>query len=577
MKYFLVCSFICFLSSIFQSPLSAKENKDDDSLSFYTEPYIMSIYISEPERALSLLNKAEALGTMSLSTINDLRSMSYRTLYMNKISYEYARKSYISDSISNNNPQHLLKMIVSLSELSYLLSEYEESLRYASQGIELAQKTGDRKAEGKLLFSIGENKRILSLKKEGYQYINQAIELLQKTQDIEEMAMLSYFYGVKMGYLIDDSEYEEALSIGTNRKKLIDKIHSLSNIPVGYTDQQYAYTYSKMAYAAFMTQQYSQAEKYFDQYRKTKMASTPDGKYDATPYLLITKRFQEVLDNCEDFKKVLRQQDTINHQYTGVLQKEIMAYSGLKNYEKVAELQKTLIEINENINEREKKNAALELNTIYETNKKEALIAEQSSQLKIRNISLISILCISFLLIFLLWKAQKYARTIKYKNKALSQYIDEQLINQKTIRTAHERLSLLSPSYTQINSDNINDTEEQEQTVNKQIFQELDRIITREKLYLSSDLSREELARKVRLNHTRFARMIKENTGTNLNGYLNNLRLNHAIQLLIDHPEYTLKAIAEESGINSMPTFHNLFKQKTGMTPAEFKNTRKKL
>ncbi|MBS7040563.1 MAG: hypothetical protein KH153_11165 [Bacteroidales bacterium] len=205
MKYFLVCSFICFLSFIFQSPLSAKENKDDDSLSFYTEPYIMSIYISEPERALSLLNKAEALGTMSLSTINDLRSMSYRTLYMNKISYEYARKSYISDSISNNNPQHLLKMIVSLAELSYLLSEYEESLRYASQGIELAQKTGDRKAEGKLLFSIGENKRILSLKKEGYQYINQAIELLQKTQDIEEMAILSYLYGVKMGYLIDES------------------------------------------------------------------------------------------------------------------------------------------------------------------------------------------------------------------------------------------------------------------------------------------------------------------------------------------------------------------------------------
>lgn len=55
--------------------------------------------------------------------------------------------------------------------------------------------------------------------------------MLQKTQDIEEMAILSYLYGVKMGYLIDDSEYEEALSIGTNRKKLIDKIHSLSNIP----------------------------------------------------------------------------------------------------------------------------------------------------------------------------------------------------------------------------------------------------------------------------------------------------------------------------------------------------------
>lgn len=51
------------------------------------------------------------------------------------------------------------------------------------------------------------------------------------------------------------------------------------------------------------------------------------------------------------------------------------------------------------------------------------------------------------------------------------------------------------------------------------------------------------------------------------------LRLNHAIHLLKEHPEYTLRAIAEASGINSIPTFHSLFKNKTGMTPSEFKKT----
>ena len=62
-------------------------------------------------------------------------------------------------------------------------------------------------------------------------------------------------------------------------------------------------------------------------------------------------------------------------------------------------------------------------------------------------------------------------------------------------------------------------------------------------------------------------------TGSNLSGYINELRLNHAIHLLKEHPEYTLRAIAEASGINSMPTFHSLFKNKTGMTPSEFKKT----
>ena len=92
---------------------------------------------------------------------------------------------------------------------------------------------------------------------------------------------------------------------------------------------------------------------------------------------------------------------------------------------------------------------------------------------------------------------------------------------------------------------------------------------------MSPNLSRDVLVRIVHLNYARFARMIKENTGGNLSGYINNLRLNHAIQLLNEHPNYTMKAIAEDSGFNSMPTFNNLFKKKTGMTPFEFKSAQK--
>lgn len=49
--------------------------------------------------------------------------------------------------------------------------------------------------------------------------------------------------------------------------------------------------------------------------------------------------------------------------------------------------------------------------------------------------------------------------------------------------------------------------------------------------------------------------MIKENTGTNLNGYINELRLNHAIQLLKEHPEYTLRAIAELPALTACRLF----------------------
>ena len=42
-------------------------------------------------------------------------------------------------------------------------------------------------------------------------------------------------------------------------------------------------------------------------------------------------------------------------------------------------------------------------------------------------------------------------------------------------------------------------------------------------------------------------------------------------KLMKKYPNYTIRAIADESGFNSAPILYNLFKKKTGMTPYEFK------
>lgn len=43
------------------------------------------------------------------------------------------------------------------------------------------------------------------------------------------------------------------------------------------------------------------------------------------------------------------------------------------------------------------------------------------------------------------------------------------------------------------------------------------------------------------------------------------------------HPNYTIRAIADEAGFNSTPILYNLFKKKTGMTPYEFKKAQDSL
>ncbi len=565
--------YLCFLLLGFLS-LPVRAGGDNRAPEQYTREYIMKDYMKDPVRTLQLLDKAEVNSAMPLNIVDELRSVVYRNMYRNKSALYYARRAYVSDSLSHDNPSYLLRMTVSMAELFSLLSEYKESMRYAVQGVELARELKDIQSECKLLFCMGENKRRLSFKEEGYLFFDQAIDLLDNSKNEDYETMLSYFYGVKMGYLIADKRSNEALEIGLQREKLLDRMSEQSKIRADLLDLQFAYVYSKLAYLFHLMGDQKRAAVYYKKYQSTNAASTPDGKFDATPYLLLLGKYQAVLDNCRDFKEVMRQQDTLNSQYLSILNLEIQANVKLENYKTVINLQRDITAIKDSIYQREKQNAALELDALYELNEKEARISQQAFQLKIRTITLICILSGALLALFFLWRLWHQNCVIRNKNKALVKRINEQFSMQEEMDRSQLGVEK-DLSFPEKVEDESGDNEEQDKQMNKMIFEKLDYIIKRDKMYLSPDLSREELTRIVRMNNTRFAKMIKENTDTNLNGYINNLRLNYAIHLMKEQPDYTLRAIAESSGINSMPTFHQLFKGRTGMTPSEFKNAQK--
>ncbi len=49
-----------------------------------------------------------------------------------------------------------------------------------------------------------------------------------------------------------------------------------------------------------------------------------------------------------------QQQDTVNLQYISILQKEVKAYLGLKDFEKVAALRESIISITDSVNSKDK-------------------------------------------------------------------------------------------------------------------------------------------------------------------------------------------------------------------------------
>ena len=584
MRYIRLGVCICILLFVHNQILMADEATNADSI---TTEYIRSIYIEKPKCALKLLDVAENKKSMPLRVIDELRSLSYRNLFMNKLAYVYARKSYVLDSVYQKDPEHLLKMTVYLAELSFLMSKYNESMNYALDGIAQSKRLEDRVSEARLLYCIGENNRMLSFKDKAYDYFDSAIDLLKGRKGVKEIGILSSFYGGKMSYLMTDSLYEDASVMALEREKQIKKLETLPDVPKGLVDMQYGYLYSKWAYNCYMEKKYGQAEKYFAMYQSTEYSRTPDGKMYSIPYLLASKHYKQVIDNSQEFIELMRkQQDTINAQYMNVLEREVQAHMGMGNYKEAAILQGAIIAITDSINNRDKENAALELNTMYDTSEKEDYIAKQAFQLKVRNITLTFLTCITLLTLFVLWRMWRFNHIIKYKNKILAKFINERLARKKDSQSLDideqlmisqdiEDESILFGDQEEISDETGKASGEEEE--NKKIFIELNRIVVQDQLYLSSELSREDLAQLVHLNNARFARMIKECTGTNFNGYINDLRIDYAIKLLKLHPNYTIRAIADEVGFNSTPILYNLFKKKTGMTPYEFKKAQESL
>ena len=232
------------------------------------------------------------------------------------------------------------------------------------------------------------------------------------------------------------------------------------------------------------------------------------------PYLILSKQYETVIDNCKDFKELLRtQRDTLNAQYLTILNKEVQAYLGLNRYKEAAEIRETIIAITDSINSTDRKNAALELNAMYGASEKEEYIAEQASQLKIRNVSLCFLACIVVLTLFILWRLWRFNHIIEYKNRMLAKLINEKFANKKdgksvigSVRGTGGFIRIGTGIDSPEEQDELldeTDKESGEEEENKKIFQELNHTVVQKQLYLSPELSREDLAQIVHLNNAR--------------------------------------------------------------------------
>lgn len=103
----------------------------------------------------------------------------------------------------------------------------------------------------------------------------------------------------------------------------------------------------------------------------------------------------------------------------------------------------------------------------------------------------------------------------------------------------------------------------------------LENFMLTQKPFLNPDLSLIDLAAQVNLSRNELSALINNIIGSNFYLFVNAYRVEHFKQLLQKdtQKQFTILALAYDSGFNSKSTFNSLFKKFTGLTPSEYRNS----
>lgn len=554
--------------------------------STYTLNNVIRLHIAYPDSALHILDIMEREKLQPPCLINTQRGQVYYTQGQLELAQVYTHKAYADDSLKAY-PKNYLQVLSILADICRRRQDYEQSIQYLDENIRIARSTNDRQEETIQLFYIGECYYSLRQYEEANRYFNKAIEYAEADKGYKLKPTLSYFYGQLTSKLEEENKIEEALELCRKREAVIKEMESYKNIPIGYLDQQRGYLYIKQAALLATLGDSKQSAQAYQRFKATQFAATKEGQDFEAQYYLRTKNYDKVID----YYLPQCQKDSLSPNLAMNLEILVEAYKGKQDYRQAFLLQQRLTTVKDSLSSDILRSQLAEQNALMQMHEKEWTIKEQERKLKTATSIRTLLLCLLALAILCLAIVVRNARIVKQKNRKITARLNEQIAYEDKIEELRQRLAeeamrrkpagpAAAPPDVQADAGSPDGEEHQhahaEGKADKEIFEQMERIIKEQKLYKNPELSRQDMLDLLPISKNRFAQMMQANTGMSFSQYVTNLRLSYSLSLLTKYDNYTLQAIADEAGFASLRNFRRAFKAKYGINPSEYRENRQK-
>jgi len=366
-------------------------------------------------------------------------------------------------------------------------------------------------------------------------------------------------------------EYEDALAHYVAARNLDPKIASAQVL-----DSINGKIHISLARIYQRNKESAKAIQYYEVFAYTKYADSYEGRRMYAYYLMLLKDYEQaakILEKLQTEKK----EDFATAASVSICDNLSLCYYRLGRYQDAYE------EASEYESQRHARQKRLTNNQlVYQCNNIEkGLMKMESAREKeeahdyLVALSIISFISIILLFIFIgVWRRLRHYKLVVYQqqNTITQVNIDEAYLTQKiqeTISHMKTQNKLEKKEKDDIASQTAKEIKEE--AYRKNAVEKFMNEVTSRKLYCNPNFKREDLVAELNLRKSTFAADFEAVTGEPVAMYIQRLRLEHAAELLKGSNNYTIDAIALESGFFSRSTFYRLFAEAYGQSPAEYR------
>lgn len=560
--------------------------------SLYTEERVMGIFDQEPERALQIIDSAEAVGTMSEFRAELLRARvyAYPSDVMNLDRAQQMGVALLEHDSVKGSVKNRMEVLRLLTEVARIHLDSPEQVKWASELATLCREQGNEVEALRTESEIGFVLTQLGQRNEGIQMLDKVIGQLDSQRHFAELDACIIAMKRKLTALSlqpDITLPGDSLTVGQRHQdiirlaeRFIARLDDYEQHPQDYTDEPdsdevagYCAFYRSQAYV-FLAQAYAslgnheKARHYAARFEQTPFGQTLNGRSAISETWRLLGEYNKMLATYDEIDRVAGG-DTLSTNYIRQLRGRAIAAAARGDHKASQQYWHRHDLLSQAVNDQLQASEAHDYAARYHAYEQQLEIQQHEADASRNALLATTGGIIALLAVILAVYFFRQQRLIQKKNRILIEQMTEAAEYKRMRENGNSKSA--APDEAQ-RANNPDEGVDLDAMSTHELSQYIRDVIVRERLYLSTQFDRQAAIEYFHLSKKRIGAAFSQGSEfSTIADFINHCRLEYAKELLAVSPEMTVDDIASAAGFSTRHTFSRLFKERYSITPTEYR------